>query len=70
MQTAVLHRGDGVKVQVMADARNATDYDFEKVNQAVRRGDIVGIRGYPGKSKKGEFSIFPCHLQAGLALFT
>jgi len=56
-------RGDGVKVQVMADARNATDYDFELVNQAVRRGDIVGIRGYPGKSKKGEFSIFPCHLQ-------
>lgn len=56
-------RGDGVKVQVMADARNATDYDFEKINTAVRRGDIVGIRGYPGKSKKGEFSIFPCHLQ-------
>ena len=56
-------RGDGVKVQVMADARNATDYEFEKINQATRRGDIVGIRGHPGKSKRGELSIFPKHLE-------
>ncbi len=24
-----------------------------------KRGDIVGVVGYPGKSKKGELSIFP-----------
>ena len=56
-------RGDGVKIQVMADAKNATEYDFEKCHAATRRGDIVGIRGHPGKSKKGELSIFPCHME-------
>ena len=56
-------RGDGVKVQVMADAKMATEYDFEKINMSTRRGDIVGIRGYAGKSKRGELSIFPCHLE-------
>jgi len=56
-------RQNGVKVQVMADARNATQYDFDKINNSTRRGDIVGIRGYPGKSKRGELSIFPCHLE-------
>ena len=56
-------RGDGVKVKVMADAKMATEYDFEKINMSTRRGDIVGIRGYAGKSKRGELSIFPCHLE-------
>ena len=56
-------RGAGVKVQVMADAKNATEYDFEKAHAATRRGDIVGIRGHPGKSKKGELSVFPCHME-------
>ncbi len=26
--------------------------------RSVRRGDIVGVQGFPGKSKKGELSIF------------
>jgi lysyl-tRNA synthetase class 2 len=47
----------------MADAKNATEYDFEKAHAATRRGDIVGIRGHPGKSKKGELSVFPCHME-------
>jgi lysyl-tRNA synthetase class 2 len=25
----------------------------------VRRGDIIGVVGFPGKSKKGELSVFP-----------
>lgn len=25
----------------------------------MHRGDIVGIRGFPGKTKKGELSVFP-----------
>lgn len=56
-------RGDGVKIQIMADAKTATGYDFEKINTSTRRGDIVGIRGYPGKTKRGELSIFPRHLE-------
>ncbi len=49
--------GDGAKVQIIADARKSRD-DFLEVHSAFRRGDIVGCRGFPGKSGKGEFSIF------------
>lgn len=38
--------------------RDAT-YDFGAVHASTRRGDILGVRGYPGKSKRGELSIFP-----------
>eukprot|EP01018_Ginkgo_biloba_P006849 Gb_06956 [translate_table: standard] len=53
--------GDGAKVQVMADARNSgmEETDFIKHHAGVKRGDIVGICGFPGKSKRGELSIFP-----------
>ncbi|MCH86072.1 lysine-tRNA ligase, partial [Trifolium medium] len=33
--------------------------EFSKFHSNVKRGDIVGITGFPGKSKKGELSIFP-----------
>ncbi|OQR95495.1 lysyl-tRNA synthetase, partial [Thraustotheca clavata] len=36
---------------------NATEY--ARVHASLRRGDLVGITGFPGKSKKGELSIFP-----------
>lgn len=32
---------------------------FTELHNSVKRGDIVGIEGYPGKSKRGELSIFP-----------
>ncbi|KAF6172410.1 hypothetical protein GIB67_025915 [Kingdonia uniflora] len=53
--------GGGAKVQVMADARKSelTETDFSKFHSGVKRGDIVGIFGFPGKSKRGELSIFP-----------
>lgn len=59
-------RGEGAKIQVMCDARNFADLeliDFQKLMNAVKRGDIVGITGYPGKSKRGELSIFPTGMQ-------
>jgi lysyl-tRNA synthetase class 2 len=54
-------RGDGAKVQVMSDLRTyeAGEEAFYKIHRTIRRGDIVGVRGYPGKSKTGELSIFP-----------
>ena len=32
---------------------------FAALHNSVKRGDIVGVEGYPGKSKMGELSIFP-----------
>ncbi|KAI3467061.1 hypothetical protein Pfo_023724 [Paulownia fortunei] len=53
--------GGGAKVQVMADARKSDldEEEFTRFHSLVKRGDIVGIIGFPGKSKRGELSIFP-----------
>ncbi|GJN24150.1 hypothetical protein PR202_gb11872 [Eleusine coracana subsp. coracana] len=53
--------GGGVKVQVMADARTSEleEAEFSRYHSGVKRGDIVGICGYPGKSNRGELSVFP-----------
>ncbi|MED6191532.1 hypothetical protein PIB30_117234 [Stylosanthes scabra] len=53
--------GGGFKVQVIADG-SKSDLDeagFSKFHSNVKRGDIVGVTGFPGKSKRGELSIFP-----------
>lgn len=53
-------RGDGSKIQVMSDLKTYSDEDaFYKIHRILRNGDIVGIQGYPGKSKTGQLSIFP-----------
>eukprot|EP00736_Rhodelphis_marinus_P003967 Rmarinus@m.27631 len=54
-------RGDGLKIQIMADARTheGSDDDFKAVHGEIRRGDVVGVVGHPGRSKTGELSIFP-----------
>lgn len=53
--------GGGFKVQVMADASKSgmDEANFSKFHASVKRGDIVGITGFPGKTKRGELSIFP-----------
>jgi len=53
-------RGEGVKLQVMATA-NAykSEEQFGTDIAKIRRGDIVGISGNPGRTKKGELSIIP-----------
>ncbi|KAJ5316877.1 hypothetical protein PENANT_c016G07825 [Penicillium antarcticum] len=56
-------RAEGVKVQVMCQAQNATGKPFEEQHELLRRGDIVGIVGFPGRTSPknrddGELSIF------------
>ncbi|KAK1846180.1 lysyl-trna synthetase [Colletotrichum chrysophilum] len=62
-------RAEGVKVQVMAQAQEVAEGtpSFEDQHLHLRRGDIVGIIGYPGrtapkskieKGEEGELSIF------------
>ena len=57
--------GEGVKLQVLA---NAANYEggvdaFLKVAPVLRRGDIIGVRGYPTRSKTGELSIVPLEMK-------
>lgn len=55
---------DGLKVQVMADAATFKgEGDFTTEMSAIKRGDIIGVRGLPGKSKRGELSIFPTEVE-------
>lgn len=53
-------RGEGVKVQVMANAKHYENEEkYGSDTGKIGRGDIIGIVGFPCKSKKGEFSIMP-----------
>ncbi|GMH33872.1 hypothetical protein BSKO_01706 [Bryopsis sp. KO-2023] len=53
-------RGEGSAIQVIANARSSEleQEAFGALHNSVRRGDIVGIKGYLGWSNTGEFSIF------------
>lgn len=54
--------GEGGKIQIIAQYNEDCGMDeeaFFKLHDIFHRGDIVGVRGHPGKSKKGELSIFP-----------
>jgi len=56
-------RGEGVKLQVMATANAYKSEEEYAVDTAkLRRGDIVGVVGNPGRTKKGELSIIPSDL--------
>lgn len=53
-------KGDGAFLQVMSDLKTyESEEGFSAIHRTIKRGDIVGIEGAPGKSKKGELSIFP-----------
>ncbi|XP_022125432.2 lysine--tRNA ligase isoform X1 [Pieris rapae] len=57
-------RGEGVKIQVMANAKlYVSEEQFIKDTDKLRRGDIIGCVGHPGKTKKGELSIVPKTVQ-------
>lgn len=51
---------EGHKIQIMAQLQQADDQEgFTALHDSIHRGDIVGVRGIAGKTKKGELSIFP-----------
>lgn len=53
-------RGEGLKLQVMANAKlYKSEEDFFIDTEKIKRGDIIGCLGYPGKTKKGELSLIP-----------
>ncbi|BFZ19621.1 hypothetical protein BsWGS_22660 [Bradybaena similaris] len=56
-------RAESVKIQVMANAKYYESPEaFDEIVDRLRRGDIIGVRGKPGKTKKGELSIVPTTL--------
>ena len=56
-------RAEGTKLQVMASLANfKSEEEFNDINERIRRGDIVGCKGYPGKTKKGELSLMPTEM--------
>ncbi len=55
-------RGDGEKIQVLCDQRAyESEEEYRKIHNLLRRGDLIGIVGFPAraKSRAGELSIVP-----------
>jgi lysyl-tRNA synthetase, class II len=50
--------GDDNKVQVLASA-DTYQGDFEEIHHRVKRGDIIGVQGVPGRTQRGELSVKP-----------
>ncbi|EXJ72518.1 lysyl-tRNA synthetase [Cladophialophora psammophila CBS 110553] len=62
-------RSDGTKVQIMCQAQEADGgVSFEAQHEHLRRGDIIGVIGYPGRTapknrpNEGELSVFARHV--------
>jgi len=56
-------RADGAQIQVLSDKRNYHNAEeFERIHALLRRGDIVGVRGFPCRAKRGELSIIPLEM--------
>ena len=50
-------------LQFLADKREYEDKDnFKLINDTIRRGDVIGITGFVGKSLRGELSVYPLKL--------
>lgn len=62
-------KGDGAQLQVMSQAQDVeTLEEYEKMHEILKRGDIIGVTGYPGrtapaKGGEGELSIFATKIQ-------
>ena len=53
--------GEGCKLQVMCNSvnHNLGAKTFEETHHVFRRGDIIGVIGNPGRTKREELSIAP-----------
>ena len=63
---------ESVKIQVMSVAQDwqvGDQVSFGQAHGEIRRGDIIGVRGVVGKSKRGELSIFPSEVRLLAACF-
>lgn len=62
-------KGDGVQIQIMAQAQDVENAEeYEKMHEYLRRGDIIGVTGYPARTNpakggEGEVSVFATSVQ-------
>ncbi len=58
---------DSQKIQVMSVAQDWSEQGsglgFADAHREIKRGDIIGVRGTVGKSKRGELSVFPSEVR-------
>lgn len=55
---------DEAKIQIFANmSLYGNNEDFQKTMSIIKRGDIIGVRGPIGRTKKGEFSIAPTKIK-------
>lgn len=54
--------GDSVKIQIFATA-DQYKADWSVLSSTVKRGDIIGVEGFPGRTKTGELSVRPVEIQ-------
>eukprot|EP00984_Skeletonema_dohrnii_P029591 scaffold20334_cov67-Skeletonema_dohrnii-CCMP3373.AAC.1 len=56
--------GDGAKLQLVTSAKTyaAGAKAFNKINKTIKIGDMIGARGYAGKTKGGTLSVFVVEL--------
>jgi len=54
-------QGEGTSIQIMANeaAHTDTETTFAQIHSIIKRGDIIGVEGFPNRSKSGELSITP-----------
>lgn len=57
-------QSEGVKLQIMANlqAYESSELFYDDVDK-IKRGDIIGVKGYPTRTKTGELSIVPRKLE-------
>jgi lysyl-tRNA synthetase class 2 len=49
---------EGKRLQIMANSKSHSGAEsFQTLHDRLRRGDIIGIEGQPGRTKTGELTI-------------
>lgn len=57
-------KSNGKSIQVICSSQSIGDSDkFHDIDKQINRGDIIGVAGQPGRSKRGEFSILANELR-------
>ena len=55
---------NNLTIQIMSDLKQyKNEVEFNNIHSLIHRGDVIGIKGLVGKSKRGELSIFPSEIE-------